>query len=88
MYSIGIDLGGTNIAGAIVDSEGNMVYKKNIPTRRERPWEEIVEDMAEFVETLVKAYGLHMEEIQAVGVGCPGIIDPQQEGCICIESGL
>jgi glucokinase len=87
MYSIGIDLGGTNIAGAVVDSQGDIVFKASIPTRRERHWEEIVDDIAQLVKSLVKDYGLHMRKIQAVGVGCPGIIDPQK-GRVVFASNL
>ena len=40
MFNIGIDLGGTNIAGAIVNAEGKMIVTKSVPTLREREWQE------------------------------------------------
>ena len=33
MYRIGVDLGGTNIAAGIVDSEYRILKKKSVPTR-------------------------------------------------------
>ncbi len=87
MYSIGIDLGGTNIAGAVLDSQGNIVFKKSIPTRRERHWEAIVNDIGILVKSLVKDYGIRMGAVQSVGVGCPGIIDPHS-GRVVFASNL
>ena len=41
MYSIGIDLGGTNIAVGIVDADYRIVKKESIPTRAKREADEI-----------------------------------------------
>ena len=46
MYRIGIDLGGTNIAAGIVNEEFKIIAKASVPTRAERPAEEIVADIA------------------------------------------
>ena len=75
MYYVGIDLGGTNIAAGLVDEKGNIIYKASIPTIKERDWREIVRDMAMIAERVVKEGGHTMDEIEAVGIGCPGSID-------------
>lgn len=75
MYYVGIDLGGTNIAAGLVDEKGNILYKESIPTIKERDWREIVRDMAMIAERVVKEGGHTMDEIEAVGIGCPGSID-------------
>ena len=41
MYYIGVDLGGTNIAAGIVDENYKMIAKDKVPTRAERPADEI-----------------------------------------------
>lgn len=47
MYNIGIDLGGTNIAAAIVAEDGKKIIRKgSTPTMNERSQEEIIKDMA------------------------------------------
>ena len=46
MYSIGIDLGGTNIAVGIVDAEYRIVKKESIPTQAKRTADEITADIA------------------------------------------
>lgn len=76
MY-IGIDLGGTNIAAGLVDKSGKILHSASIPTLKERHWSEIVKDMASLAERIVTESGHNMNEITAVGIGCPGSIDKE-----------
>ena len=46
MFRAGIDLGGTNIKAGIVDENQKILAEGSVPTRVERPYEEIVNDMA------------------------------------------
>jgi glucokinase len=72
MYTIGIDLGGTNIAAGIVDENMNIVSKGSIPTNLPRSAEKIISDMAQIALDLAKEANIPMEEIKWVGVGTPG----------------
>ena len=74
MY-IGIDLGGTNIAAGIVDVTGKLIHNSSLPTRKERHYSEIINDMAELVKTIVADAGYNISDIKAVGIGCPGTVD-------------
>jgi len=73
VYTIGIDLGGTNIAAGIVDSQYNIVLKKSIPTGAERPADAITADMAKLCRALAEEAGIPFSEIQSVGVAAPGV---------------
>ncbi len=75
MYYIGIDLGGTNIAAGIVDENGKILCQTSTPTLKERPINEIMDDMARLCFELCDESGILIEEIEAVGVGCPGTVD-------------
>ena len=75
MYYIGIDLGGTNIAAGIVSEDGKILIQDSVPTKSERPAEEIVKDMAELAIKVTEEAGFKKEDINAVGIGCPGTID-------------
>jgi len=77
MYNIGIDLGGTNIAAAIVDEKGNILCKGSVPTMRERDYKEIVKDMAMLALQLVSEYGITNADIHSVGIGSPGTPDTE-----------
>lgn len=74
MY-IGVDLGGTNIAAGVVDESGKILYKASVPTLAQRPFIEVVDDMASLCFDIVEKAGVTMDDITAVGVGCPGTID-------------
>lgn len=71
-YTIGIDLGGTNIVAGVVNEQNEIVTKVSVKTRSERPAEEVVADMAAVAKEAVAKAGLTMEDIQWVGVGAPG----------------
>lgn len=71
-YYIGIDLGGTNIAGGLVTQEGKILIKKSIPTGCGRSAGEIVKDMADLAVRLAEEGGISWEEVSSVGIGVPG----------------
>jgi len=77
MYNIGIDLGGTNIAAAILDESGAILRKGSVPTMRERDYTLIVKDMANLALNLVKEQGLDVKDIHSVGIGSPGTPDTE-----------
>lgn len=73
MKYVGIDIGGMTIKGGIVDEKGNILYKKSIVTSPGKEDRLIVDDIAGLVNDLVQN-GASGEEIQGVGIGCPGSI--------------
>ncbi len=77
MYYIGIDLGGTNIAVGIVDSEYKMVVKGSVPTKAQRAPELIIKDMASLCAKLVADAGLTFDDIAYAGIAAPGSVDPE-----------
>ena len=46
MYTIGIDLGGTNIKAGLCDREGKLLKKMSLPTNREATADSITDAMA------------------------------------------
>ena len=76
MY-IGIDLGGTNIAIGLVDENGKIIAKDSTPTLAERGYKEIIKDMAMLSKKLIAENNISEDEIQGVGIGCPGTVDPK-----------
>ncbi|MDR3051467.1 MAG: ROK family protein [Oscillospiraceae bacterium] len=77
MVYVGIDLGGTNIAVGLVDEGGRILHQGSAPTGIPRPYQDIVADMARVSRDVVAQAGYTMEDVKAVGVGVPGIADPE-----------
>ena len=73
MYYIGIDLGGTNIAAGIVDSQYRIVKKGSTPTMPERSAEEIVKDMAALCKQLISEADLTVKDVAYIGIATPGV---------------
>lgn len=76
MYYIGVDLGGTNIAAGVVDSNYKIVAKGSVPTNAKRPADDIMKDMADLCKKLVTDAGLTIDDIEYVGIASPGAVDP------------
>ncbi|MEY8536349.1 ROK family protein [Blautia pseudococcoides] len=74
-YTIGIDVGGTNIAAGLVDENGIMVSIAGRKTCPPRPAEAYAEDMAELGRELVEKNGLFWEDVLWLGVGLPGTVN-------------
>lgn len=87
MYSIGIDLGGTNIAVGIVDASYNIVRKGSVPTNTRRSPDEITADMAALSQKLCKEAGITLSEIDFAGVAAPGSVNPE-EGTLIYANNL
>ena len=77
MYYIGVDLGGTNIAVGIVDKEGNILSEKSVKTLADRPFDQIVADMAACIKDLLSENGLTENDLVSIGIGCPGNLDTE-----------
>ena len=74
-YYLGIDLGGTNIVAGIVNEEFEIVAKASTPTSLPRTAREVVDDMIILSKKVVSRAGLTMDDMEWVGVGCPGSCD-------------
>ena len=73
MYRIGVDLGGTNIAAAIIDENYNIVKKGSVPTGAHREAALIMDDMAALCRNICDEAGIDISSVEAVGIASPGI---------------
>jgi glucokinase len=67
--AIGVDIGGTNTAIGVVDPEGNVMVKDNIPTPSHGKTEVYIKDLAEAVKRLIKSVKLLNQDIDILGIG-------------------
>ena len=72
MHAIGIDIGGTKIAGAVVTESGEIIAEDRLPTPSGDS-EAIVDAVVSMVERLAIGH-----DIAAAGVAAPGFIDTTQ----------
>ncbi len=68
---IGIDLGGTKIAGALVTPSGKILMDVHIPTEAKKGKKAVISNIKKAIDTLVKS---HKVKLKAIGIGAPGPI--------------
>lgn len=78
MYRLGIDLGGTNIATAVVDENYNIIGRAKVKTGAQRPADEICDSIAFAAKEAIKAANLTIEDIACAGIGTPGSVIPSE----------
>src|ERR1700680_4636335 len=75
-FSIGVDLGGTNLRIAAVDENGSLLEKVTLGTGVSRGRSRVIQDMCDAISRLATRYEAK-STLLGVGVGVPGIIDRQ-----------
>lgn len=73
-YTIGVDLGGTNIVAALADETGRLLARGHRPTAMPRSAEEIAVDIALCIEEMMAQ---SPAPVECVGIGTPGSVNPQ-----------
>ena len=76
MYYLGIDLGGTNVAAGVVNSDYKIVAKASVPTGANNGIDEIIKNITVAAFKAVSNAKLTMDDIESIGIGSPGAIDP------------
>lgn len=78
-YAIGVDLGGTNLRVAAVDTAGTMLAKTALGTEVSRGRDVVIDELCRAAEQLSRE--MHAREgageLRGIGVGVPGIIDSE-----------
>lgn len=69
--TIGLDVGGTKMAFAVVNREGNICDETTIPTLGDKPADMTLDRIAQQLNVYLSQY----ESIEGVGIGVPGPVD-------------
>jgi glucokinase len=77
-YKIGIDVGGTNIVCGVIDGDGRLIGKLKRPTESRRGFAAVIDRIAAMVSEVLDAHGIARTDVEAIGAGIPGFVDPLQ----------
>ncbi|MDH4299167.1 MAG: ROK family protein, partial [Dehalococcoidia bacterium] len=75
--TMGIDLGGSKILTAIVDTQGGMLSSDESVTPATKGLEAIIQSVVDSAHNALQRAGVTMPEICAIGVGAAGISNPE-----------
>ena len=69
--TIGLDIGGTKIQGAVIDESGEILKTYRLETCAREGKDKVLENISKIIDFL------KTDEIEAIGVGTPGFIDSE-----------
>ena len=88
MYDICLDIGGTKILGVIFDEKKKIIYRLKKKTKKDGDDSANVEKViVSVVDEMIKSAGIKKNQIHAIGVGAPGVID-QADGVVLFSPNL
>lgn len=74
-YTIGVDIGGTNIKFGILDYKNNLVISQSISMNKDRDWKDVVKTIIDSIYDILISYNILPEKCVFLGMGIPGLID-------------
>ena len=78
-YCFGIDVGGTTVKCGLFRTDGTLVEKWEIPTRKENNGDQILPDVAAAVNAKIEEKGISKDDVEGVGIGVPGPVNSKGE---------
>jgi glucokinase len=78
MYTVGIDLGGTNIKAALFDDRLTVIDELSMPTEAADGPAHVLERIRLAVTQLTEGNGVDQRQIACMGMGIPGLLDPEE----------
>ena len=86
-YCFGIDVGGTTVKMGLFTTEGELLDKWEIPTRKEDGGAYILNDVAASVEAKLSEKNIAKEDVAGAGIGVPGPTLDTGYVSICVNLG-
>jgi len=86
-YGFGVDLGGTTVKIAYFDTQGRLLTKWEIPTRKEQGGSFILPDIAAAIDEFISRENISRDTLLGIGIGVPGPVS--NEGIVnkCVNLG-
>ncbi len=76
-FTVGVDIGGTNIKLGLVNSSGKIISQTRFETKSFASSKmKLIDALVDSIQTLISKNKLTLKNIQGIGIGLPGLIDP------------
>ncbi|MGN0344881.1 MAG: ROK family glucokinase [Lachnospiraceae bacterium] len=86
-YGFGVDIGGTTVKLGLFRTDGELLDKWEIPTRKEDGGSQILPDVAASIKNKIEEKAIDPSDVQGVGVGVPGPVTPEGVVRKCVNLG-
>ena len=84
---IGVDVGGTTVKIGIFETDGTLLEKWEVPTRKEDDGKYILQDVAASIKKVLAEKQIDMGDVGGAGMGVPGPIMPDGYVEVCVNLG-
>ncbi len=74
-FAFGVDIGGTTVKLGLFDTDGLLLDKWEIPTRKQNGGVEIIPDVVASIEKKMEEKGIVTADTCGIGIGAPGAMD-------------
>ena len=74
---LGVDLGGSKILTAVVNSQGDILSSNESTTRATEGHEAVIQSIVDSSHRVLKQAGVAISELIAIGIGAPGLSNPE-----------
>ena len=86
-YGFGVDIGGTTCKIGLFETTGSLVDKWEIPTDTREEGKNILPDIAASLQEKMAEKKIGKEEIEGIGIGLPGPVQPDGSVPLCVNLG-
>lgn len=86
-YAFAVDLGGTTVKLGLFLTDGTILEKWEIRTRKEESGRLILPDIAEALEECLQRNGIGKDELEGIGIGVPGPVKASGTVNRCVNLG-
>ena len=89
-YGFGVDVGGTTVKIGLFRESGELLDRREIPTRTENGGENILPDIASAIQALLEKHGIDQSAVLGIGIGVPGPVsdDGLVNRCVNLNWGV
>lgn len=85
-FAIGIDLGGTDIKGALVSPDGEILRQDRVPTEATSGADAVADRIVNLTTKLREEHGADPSDIPGIGIGVPGVT--RADGAVVLAPNL
>lgn len=84
---IGIDIGGTSVKLGLFETDGTLLHKWEVKTRKEEAGAYIIPDVAASIRKKLSELSLTLQDVAGAGMGIPGPVLPDGFVEVCVNLG-
>ncbi len=81
-YFIGIDVGGTKIAGALISAQGRILARTKLSSPKNARSSQVIRVIAGVIQEILEEKRVPRKAIKGIGIGIPGVVDARRKKII------